>query len=509
MLKVCEDLFKSWNDTDIKYCHWKSNEHLLEGLMGLTDLDVYVCYDDMVHAQKQLEKCGYIKFKPQKGARYPLVDEWIGFDDKTGKLIHIHLHYQIITGTKYNKEYVFPLNELIIESRILDENYPVYIVCPELELIILYSRIVLKASDKRCITVNKDYQKEIAYLKERVDLQGVQKYCKIFFADCFDLVYGLICKDELTASEFEQLYKAVKMWLDPYKKFSSIKAKIRYRYFRLRNLKNAVLQKYFRQHNICRKTVPHKGLAFCFLGADGSGKSTISIDVCKWLNWKIEASRFYLGSGDHYNDLLKKFLSMVSSRVSKSKVKVNQKDESSGDAEKASVSPKVKESFLKKILKIGFSTLQSIYLKRIAVRSYRELKKAHKYIAKGGIAIFDRFPQNQVRGLYDGPKIAQRYPNSKNLIIRFNQKSEERAILKAQKYQPDIMFKLLLPPEESVRRKPDHTIEEIRPKAEITKKLIFENAMVYEIDATQSYDDELLEIKRLIWRAISSNGNRI
>ena len=94
-------------------------------------------------------------------------------------------------------------------------------------------------------------------------------------------------------------------------------------------------------------------------------------------------------------------------------------------------------------------------------------------------------------------------------MIKCNQKTEERAISKAQKYQPDIVFKLLLPAEESIRRKPDHTIEEVRPKAEITQKLIFEHSVVYDIDATQPYDDEILEIKRLIWKAISNHDNRI
>lgn len=40
MLKISKALFTAWNKEDLLYCHWKSNEHLLPGLDGATDLDV-------------------------------------------------------------------------------------------------------------------------------------------------------------------------------------------------------------------------------------------------------------------------------------------------------------------------------------------------------------------------------------------------------------------------------------------------------------------------------------
>lgn len=511
MLEICKELFAAWNTADIKYCHWKSNEHLSEGLMGLTDLDVFVALEDRARAQQELEKCGYINFRPQKGSRYPLVEEWIGFDYATGGLVHIHLHYQIITGTKHSKEYVFPVDESIISTRVFDTTYNVYVASPELEIIILYSRIVLKATDKKKIKIDQDYQKEIDYLKERVDWKIVRDQCCRFFADSSDAVYNAIREYTISQTQLYEIYNVIKKWLKPYKKFSTPIAKLRYRYFRLRSIKNAVFSKYLHHYHIGRKTLPNGGLSVCFLGADGSGKSTVSIDICKWLNWKIEASRFYLGSGDHYNGLLKKILSFGSSKASKSTLGSSKKETvASEHREKQSkAEKKAKIGFLKPILKSAFDTLQAIYLKKIAVRSLKELKKAKKYAEKGAIALFDRFPQNQFQGLYDGPKIASRFPNTKNPIIKINRRIEEKAIAEAQNYRPDVIFKLLLPAEESIRRKPDHTIEEVKPKAEITQKLVFESSLVYDIDATQAYSDEILEIKRWIWKAIGSYDNRI
>ena len=56
MLEACKLLFNLWNDQGIRYCHWKSNEHLLEGLNGETDLDVYVCPQDKELAETLLKK---------------------------------------------------------------------------------------------------------------------------------------------------------------------------------------------------------------------------------------------------------------------------------------------------------------------------------------------------------------------------------------------------------------------------------------------------------------------
>ena len=126
MLQICKLLFELWNK-DVRYCHWKSNEHLIEGLQGTTDLDVFVLPEDRSLAEKKLKQCKYIKFTPQDSSRYPMVDEWIGFDESTGKLVHVHLHYRIITGTKFCKEYVFPMDKMMIDYRILDPETNVFI----------------------------------------------------------------------------------------------------------------------------------------------------------------------------------------------------------------------------------------------------------------------------------------------------------------------------------------------------------------------------------------------
>lgn len=497
MLEICKKLFDLWNGEGVRYCHWKSNEHLEEGLNGKTDLDVFVLPQDKEKAESGLAANSYIKFTPQKGARYPKVDEWIGFDHDTGALIHVHLHYQIITGTRFNKEYVFPIDELMISTRRLHPETGVYVAAPELEIIVLYSRIALKATDKKHIAPGDDYEREIEYLKASLDSGLVLENCEQLMKGAGKEFAELIDKQGLTSAEWIRVYRIASCWLKRYRKYSRLRVRCRYRYYYLRNVRNSVFKKRFGKIFITKKTLPERGRSICFIGADGSGKSTVSSDIKKWLSWKIDARRFYLGSGEHYTSPIKKLIAFgASKKTAPSSAGASQ----GGGQSRGQGNAKQKLGLKRRLLRSLNRLLQSIYLKQIAVRSYKELKKAQKYVRKGGIALYDRFPQTQFAGIYDGPKIAVRYlENGGGLFIRMLARREERAIKKAQRYQPDLMFKLVLPPEESIRRKPDHTIEEVRPKAEITGKLVFERSETHEIDATRPYADELLTIKRYIW----------
>lgn len=497
MLAICHDLFSSWNCKGVRYCHWKSNEHLMEGLDGITDLDIFVQESDREIAEEELTRNKYKKCIPQCSSRYPKVDEWIGFDNQTGKLVHVHLHYQVVTGTKYCKEYVFPIDNYLIETRIQDEETEVFVAMPELEIIILYCRIVLKAANKKHIIPSQDYTKEIDYLQQRINYSKLLEVCCALFVSNANDIYSLLIQQTLSYDEWYRVFLIADSWLQPYRKYSKMETRIRYWFYRYLNIFAAVSNSKLHTNFIRRKTFAPTGLSVCFLGADGSGKSTISFEIEKWLKWKVDAKRFYLGSGDHYNSILKKILSRAR------KVSL-EKRLSSNVATKETIARKHQISLKKRILKCGYSILQSIYMCEIAAHSLKQIKAADRYAKKGAIAVLDRFPQNQFAGIYDGPKIAMRYleDGSKNILIRMLAKMEESLIEQAQRYQPSMVIKLHLTPEEAIKRKSDHSIEEVTPKTQITPQLVFANSRVYDVDAEMNYEAEIIEIKQHIWREI-------
>ena len=143
-------------------------------------------------------------------------------------------------------------------------------------------------------------------------------------------------------------------------------------------------------------------------------------------------------------------------------------------------------------------------MKKATSSALNKVRQSHKYINKGGIALYDRYPQSQFPGIYDGPKIRDMYGDYKGVmarIVSYYAKREEKNIKKISSFCPNIVFKLRLSPEESIRRKPFENYELVKRKSEITEALSFPDSQVILIDASQNYVSELLTIKKHLWES--------
>lgn len=126
------------------------------------------------------------------------------------------------------------------------------------------------------------------------------------------------------------------------------------------------------------------------------------------------------------------------------------------------------------------------------------MKHAIEKSKEGKIILLDRYPQIQFKGINDGPKIESKYKNSTskfiNKIYPYFRKKEIKYLKRAVNIPPDIVVKLQLPVEESMRRKPDNDINKLRIKHQIINQLKFPKSKVIEIDATQPLNQEISEI---------------
>lgn len=489
MLQICKRLFDIWNKK-IVYIHWKSNEHLEAGLNGLTDLDILIKRTDRDSGLNILRSVGFIPFRSQFGSRYPDVEDWIGLDDISGKLVHVHLHFRLLTGHRGLKEYDLPWTELALSSRIQDQETGVYTMNPNLEILTLYTRIGLKATyiqqikawvNKKsiCNCIKGNLTKEIEYLSDRVDWSEVENFARQFYEDRFSRIIEIIkSSPQLTNAQFLTLHKISR---------KVMRNKCRYPIYLLFFLRSyyfiathlLFMLKRKCGYLVTRKVLDsQKGLTVAFVGQDGAGKSTISKGIEKWLTWKIDVTRCYMGSGENYHPWQKKLKKTIED------------------------SNNIICIFLKHIL--GMSILLS-YSKRVK----KITKWSQKYAEKGGVVIYDRYPQVQYNGINDGPKIRDyaikkiHNPLLCKLINYFANKEEANLII-ASNITPNVVFKLKLPLEESMKRKPHEDMIAVEKKNKIIADLIFKGSEVYEIDARQDQNQELLQVKRLIWKHISA-----
>lgn len=475
MLNVCRRIFSRLMASGVNYCHWKSNEHLKEGLNGKTDLDILVSDACAEQFSDILIECECIKVHPQFGSRYPKVDEWIGYDRETGKLIHLHVHFRMITGTKHLKEYMLPWHDLALKTKVLDESGTVYTIEPNLELIILYMRIVLKQpkpiGDMDKYELSASYRKEILWLKQRIDAESLSKLVVIIWKEEKERILSILLRKRPSKNDWAELQKIARdkvcivrrgRILNNFK-ISVVRSK-------LIRIKYILKSKFSIVPFTALKTLYGRGCVFAFIGCDGSGKSRVTEEICRWLGWKLDCQNFYFGMGERYR---KPFIYKI-----------------------------LQSEWMPDTLRKAGSML---FYYHISVRCKYMRKLIDFYINNGGIAICDRYPQTQFKGIYDGPKIQAFGLYDKTALGRLFMRIEEKNIYDVANKKIDCVLKLVVPTDIALKRSPGHAVREVKRKAQITEKLQFVNCDVYEIDAMQPFEEEMLEIKGIIWDRLMKN----
>lgn len=471
-------LFHAWNDSGIEYCHWKSNEHLLAGLCGDTDLDILMTDSSREEGTRILSELNFIHLTSQYGSSYPYVEDWVGCDLESGKLSHVHLHYRIVSGHRGMKEYTLPFTDEIISTRIKDDQWDIFIAEPNLELLMLYTRIGIKAGYRDLLQahmgkyhVSKHDMPEIIFLKNQLNTDSLNHIAAKYYGDSTKSILEIIGRDTYDSKWMLDLHRVTTRFCKPYNRTGNAQSFLRI-YFRISIVARRYICKFFLPYMITKKTLPNGGgVVVAFVGQDGAGKSTVAKEVAKWLNWKIDVKRFYYGNGDGYRSI---------NRVIAGRLK-------------------------------GKGGLANGLRALLAVSNYRKIAKKHlrqarmmkKYVAHGGIAICDRYPQIKFEGINDGPKIRNLKKRTENKLAQrylvWQADKEEADIKRTIEICPDIVFKLTLPVEESMRRKPEENETAIREKNKIINELDFGERRCVYVRADQDYNLELSIIHTNIW----------
>jgi thymidylate kinase len=464
-LKTAQKIFKVFNDESINYCHWKSNEHLLEGLIGKTDLDILVNEKQKEECQRILKETGFKQVFSPSFLRYPQIEDWIGFDEKSGNLLHLHLHYKLLTGKKLVKEQYLPWDKLMLESRVFDEDFGIFTTNPNLELIVLAARIGIKTNFIKIFNflfrniLPENIIKELRYLYEKSNKQKVEVFCKEIFGDkegekFTELIFNLISLPRPINVLKIKFFVLAKLY--NYRRYGIFRTNIKY-FFNISQILSLKFLNKFGARCIVKKTIKPKGFIIATVGADGSGKSTVVDELYKWLSWKLDVHKFYLG--------LNKNIFMRGLRILTMNLR-------------------------------NFFSVRSKYKKIIKIQRLRQ---------RGSVILTDRYPQNQFLGINDGPLMQGKIFSSRFFS---NLSNYEKKIYKliAEKYYPDMVIKLHIVPEIAFNRKKELNEEAVRKKSKIIKNLNFNKSIIVNIDTSQPKEKVFLEIKREIWENLKSQS---
>ncbi len=463
MLTVSENLLKELQNTGIRYLHWKGNCHYIDGFNGKGDIDLLVHRDDAEAMRALLNGLHFINPHTQSYMQNDHIEDWLGFDKKHGVMIHLHLYYEIVFGSHFLNEYTFLPYEQCFEKAIMPEESLCRQQNPAIEYALLLCRVAVgSVTESQKIEGNRQYL--IHRIEEEPFLQTMQA-CGLTGEDAqalFDTTLNEKCDVDGVRDVLKKLYRKNTS-------FARLKIWRRKLIYAIRKRRSMDSVGFF-----TKKRLRNGGCMIAFVGQDGAGKTRVTGDVAGWLRKKLEVRRFYLGSGENYFSIQRDLLKVL---------------------------PKSKAlKPLRGILALSDQL-------HIAKRCVRQLKRAQIYAVQGGVALFDRYPQTQFPGISDGPKIRENLlPKAKGGLIKamtlLYAKREERALKKAVRIQPDLVIKLMLTTEESLRRKPREKEENVQRKHEIVKQLEFPKSRVVVVDVMKDYGQEIVEIKNIIWKKL-------
>lgn len=500
-VRLMASFFDALRWRGVRYCHWKSNLRLSHGLRGQTDLDLLV---DPAHRRtfgQVLAEHGARRVRAAPGREYPAVENYLAFDQESGRLLHLHVHYQLVLGEQFVKNYRLPLEEQFLSSARLRQG--VYVPAPELELIVLSLRALLKYRDrdvvKDVLTIRHPglpahITDEIAWLLGQTSIERIAERLRDVGdgvpADAVLAFLRTVTATPRAGFRLFWLRGRVRRALGRHQRASRARASLVY-FRELWRRRNSFL----RRTPARGMTLPEGGRTLALIGADGAGKSTMCAQIHRWLRWKLDAQLYYLGSKQPSRRSRALYMLFRMARRSHSEV-----SRALGEA-----------SLLARPLELARQVLLYCHCLSIGYDRYARYQAGRERARLGSVVIFDRYPLEAISAttehrLLDGPQIPLLAGCERGIVTRAFAAAERR--LYRRMLPPDQLVVLDVSPEVSMQRKPDHRREAISAKSRAVRELAattsrgagFNLALV---DADEPEDAVLQRLKAHVWRVLS------
>jgi len=142
MLKRSKLLIDALNDNNIPWVIYKGKYHYPDGFDGIGDADILIDESKINEAHCILHETGCIQVVTQTYLCRNGVEDWMGFDDNTGKLIHIHLHTKIVFGDSFLDQYRFKLDNRCLMCNDVDTEgiHSQNVILESILIICMYAR---------------------------------------------------------------------------------------------------------------------------------------------------------------------------------------------------------------------------------------------------------------------------------------------------------------------------------------------------------------------------------
>jgi hypothetical protein len=487
-LPLIGTLARALEETDVRYCHWKSNAAIDRSASGDNDLDLLVHRGDLRSFTEVLSRLGFL-CAHRRSASIPGIESFYGYDADADRLVHVHAHYQLVLGDDRTKNYRLPIEDAYLDSA--TRTGILALPSAEFEYVVFVVRMILKyctwdeiawcAVRGRRAGPSRTEKSELAYLVARVDdtraTAIVEEHLPFVGADLFaDCVAALrpgtsIRRRIGTGRRLEQS-------LQPHARYSRRTDRA------LRIGRRFTISVRRRTRGLQRNRLVGGGALVGIMGGDGSGKSTALAALGDWLRPEFDVRLVHLGKPSWSATT---FVVRAGLKVAVLGV--------DGLARLVRVAP------ARRLASAVETYRPLLWLVCTARDRHGAYRGARRFAADGGLVLCDRYPHPGLRSM-EVPLIESRTVDGPdNRLVRAMIGLEERyhrAIV-----PPELLVVLRVDPNIAVERKTEESPDSVRARGTEVWSIDWRGSGAHVIDASQPADVVARELKALVWSALA------
>lgn len=463
----------------VSYCHWKSNDALARSASGENDLDLLVSRAGVDGFSSALFECGFKEARPAPRRRLPGVFDYYGFDDETDRLIHVHAHHKLILGHDLSKNYHLSIEEAFLRS---SRSHGVFRVpAVEFDYIVFVIRMMAKHGTWEAPLVGRralsgSEQRERTFLESAVDQDEIGRILREHVPSLSPELFDRCARTLSTEISLWERFGVGRRFV---RSMEGYARRPRWADVSLKLWRRVYLPLRGRLSSSDRgRTLVGGGAIIAVVGGDGSGKSTAVDGLHEWLRPTFRVRKVHMGKPDRSLASVVGTTALRAARLPQA-VRGGRRPERSD--RRAGAGPP------------GLSRLlNKTFMARDRYLAYR---RSRRFASNGGLVVADRFPLSQIN-LMDGGGGVLVSGDEHGLRPRLARKVNDYY---ARIRPPEVLLVLRVDPEVAVGRKTDETEESVRARSTEIWELDWTGTGAHVVDAGQSREDVLRELKRRVW----------